>query len=81
MVRCSPGDCVVPFVTPVLKATIDFPSEKKCHIINLFVYSTSEPTGRGKKEALCHFSEWYPLLFSKPNFLGHHNVAEMDLRS
>lgn len=25
----SPGGCVAPFVTPVLKAAIDFPSEKK----------------------------------------------------
>lgn len=24
----SPGDCIAPFVTPVLKAAIDFSSEK-----------------------------------------------------
>lgn len=43
----SPGGCVAPFVTLVLKAAIDFPSEKKnSHVINLFVYSTNEPKGR-----------------------------------
>lgn len=35
--------CTDQSVTPALKAAIDFPSKKNGHIINSFVYSTSEP--------------------------------------
>lgn len=72
----SPGGCVAPFVTLILKAAIDFPSEKKppCYIINLFVYSTSELW----KMAFVIFFQRHHFLFSYLNFLGHHHSSKMN---
>lgn len=64
----SLGECIAPFVTPALKAAIDFPFEKNGHIINLFVYSASEPREGGKKIALFYFSERHPFLSPNQTF-------------
>lgn len=67
----SPGGCVAPFVTPVLKAAIDFSTrgrkKKNSYIINLFVYSTSEPKRRcGDRAAI--FQRGITSCFTKKTF-------------